>query len=257
MSYKLLCVALFVTISSCSPTRNLVYFKDLKDNPGYEEAILNKSSLKIQPDDILGITISSLNAESNALFNNGFLTTIGGAGGSGATSRSNDGYLVNKEGIINFPVLGEVKLAGLTKEEATAKLTNEIKKSIKNPVINIRILNFRVTVLGEVGNPSTYTVTGERLSLIEALALAGDLTTYGKRENILIIHEKDGVRSISRVDLSRSKTFSSQSYYLQQNDIIYVESANIKALQSGTGSFYLGLISSVIGLLSILLVFTK
>jgi polysaccharide export outer membrane protein len=240
--------------NSCAPTRSVSYLSDLKGSNEYSEKITNKVNPKIQPDDVLSITVSSLNPESNLLFNNGVLQTIGStSGASVTTSRASEGYLVDQKGSINFPVLGRVELAGLTKEQATDKMADEIKKSVKNPIVNIRFLNFKVTVIGEVNRPSTYTIANERLSVIEALSLAGDLTIYGKRENILIIREQNGTRSTSRVNLASKDILNSPSFYLQQNDIVYVEPIKTRALQSSVGLSYLSAASLVFSILSILL----
>lgn len=218
-------------LSACTSSRNLVYFSDL-DNPG-TGPIQNRANPKIQPDDVLSITVSSLSPESNALYNNGVLPQANLATGSmsAAPGKANEGYLVDKDGFINFPVLGNVKLAGLTKEEATAKLTSEISRDVKKPIINIRFLNFKVTVIGEVSKPSTFTIPTENINILEALALAGDLTPYGKRENILVIREKDGVRTTTRINLNNKSTLDSPYYYLQQNDIVYVEPDKNKEAQ--------------------------
>jgi len=146
-----------------------------------------------------------------------------------------------------------VQLAGLSKEQAINKLTDEIKKSVKNPIVNIRFLNFRVTVIGEVNKPSTFTIPSERLNIIEALGLAGDLTAYGRRENILIIREQDGIRNTSRVNLASKDILNSPSFYLQQNDIVYVEPVKTRALQSSVGLSYLSTASIVVSILSIIL----
>ena len=250
MNRKLLQLIIFFALVSCSPSRNIVYLSDLK-GVEYSEEIKNKTDPKIQPDDILSITVNSLNPESNLLFNNGVLQTLGTASNTPTTNRANDGYLVDQKGAINFPVLGRVELAGLSKEQATEKMTAEIKKSVKNPIVNIRFLNFKVTVIGEVNKPSTFNVSSERLNVIEALGLAGDLTAYGKRENILIIREHNGIRSTSRVNLASKSIFDSPTFYLQQNDIVYVEPVKTRALQSSVGLSYLSTISLVISILSI------
>lgn len=251
MNTKLLQFFAFLAISSCAPTRNLVYFNDLKSRDQYTEEIKNRTEISIQPDDLLSITMSSMNPESNVLFNNGVMQTIGSTNNV-ANTRTNEGYLVDKKGAINFPVLGSVELAGLTKEQAVDKMTNEIKKSVKNPIVNIRIINFRITVIGEVNRPSTFTIPGERLNLIEVLGLAGDLTVYGKRENIMIIREKDGIRSITRVNLTSKDLLNSPSFYLQQNDIVYVEPTKTKVLQSSASTFYLPIVSLAVSVFSVL-----
>ena len=252
MNSKLLQLIVFLSLVSCSPTRNIVYLSDLK-GVEYSEEIKNKIDPKIQPDDVLSITVNSLNPESNLLFNSGVLQTLGSTSSTLTTTRASEGYLVNQKGAINFPVLGMVQLAGLSKEQATNKMTAEIMKSVKNPIVNIRFLNFKVTVIGEVVKPSTFTVPSDRLNVIEALGLAGDLTPYGKRENILIIREQNGIRSTSRVNLNSKDILNSPSFYLQQNDIVYVEPLKAKGVQTSTGVSYLPIISLVISTLSILL----
>ncbi|RZK42728.1 MAG: sugar transporter [Hymenobacter sp.] len=218
----------------------------------------NKVDAKIQPDDLLSITVSSLNPEANLLFNSGVLqSSAGGASAAPAANKLNEGYLVDKNGAVNFPVLGAVKLAGLTKEQATSKMITEIKQHIKDPTVNIRFLNFRITVIGEVNKPSSFTIPTERVNLVEALALAGDMTPYGKRENVLIIRESDGVRTTTRVNLNDKEVLNSPYYYLQQNDIMYVEPAKIKQLQGGSGNFYLGIASASISIISLFIIFLR
>ncbi|RZK34428.1 MAG: hypothetical protein EOO61_13605 [Hymenobacter sp.] len=136
-------------------------------------------------------------------------------------------------------------------------MTTEIKRHIKDPTVNIRLLNFRITVIGEVNRPSTFTIPTERVNIVEALALAGDMSAFGKRDNVLIIREADGVRSTTRVDLNDKAVLSSPYYYLQQNDILYVEPAKIKQLQGGSGSFYLGIASASISLISLFVIFFR
>lgn len=258
MITKLLRLAFLVLLASCGSTRNLVYFNDLKDTNQYTEEIKNKVAPKIQPDDQLSITVNSLNPESNVLFNNGVMPSTNGSSSGGATTgRASEGYLVDKDGFINFPVLGKIQLAGLTKEQATVKMTAEITKNIKNPIVNIRFLNFRITVIGEVNKPSTFLVPSERVNILEAIGLAGDLTSYGKRENILIIREQNGVRSATRVDLASKTILNSPDFYLQQNDVIYVEPAKIKALQGSSSTFYLSLATASVSILSLLIVFFR
>ncbi|RZK45269.1 MAG: sugar transporter [Hymenobacter sp.] len=252
MYNRLLPFLILLLLTSCASSRKLVYFDDLSNLTNYTEEVKNKVDIQIQPDDMLSITVSSLSAESNTLFNNGVLQSIGSAGGGSATSRLTEGYLVDKQGNINFPVLGKVAVAGLTKEQATEKMTAEISKSVKRPIINIRLQNFKITVIGEVAHPATFTVPNDRVNLIEAIGLAGDLTTFGKRENILIIREKDGVRSATRVNLTSKAILDSPYFYLQQNDIVYVEPAKAKSFQSSSTPFYLSTASVVLSIISIL-----
>jgi polysaccharide export outer membrane protein len=211
-------------VSSCS-NRNLVYLSDLSASTSNDAPIKNYSQPKIQPDDLLNITVSSLNAESNVLFNNVILPSNANAGNTIA-SKVNEGYLVDKSGAINFPVIGKIMLVGLTKEQATEKLTTEIKAHVKNPIVNIRFMNFKVTVIGEVNGPATFIIATEKISVLEALGLAGDMTVFAKRENVLIIREQDGIRRTVRINLNNKDVLNSPYYYLQQNDIVYVEPVN-------------------------------
>ena len=247
---------IFLTINSCAPSRHFSYFNDLKDTT-YNELIKNKPDPEIQPDDLLSISVSSLNPESNVLFNNGVLQTIGGTSSALATTRTSEGYLVDANGTINFPVLGNVSLGGLTREQATAKMILEVKKSVKNPIINIRLLNFKITVIGEVNHPSTFTVPSEKISIIEALGLAGDLTIYGKRNNILIIREKYNTRSAFRINLESKDVFKSPAFYLQQNDVVYVEPIKSKALSTNGITYYFPFVSILITILSTIVIYSR
>jgi len=131
--------------------------------------------------------------------------------------------LVDAQGTIDFPVLGKIKVSGLTRSEVLQLFQEKIEKYIKNPVVNLRIMNFKVSVQGEVNLPGTYSIASERITLIEALTLAKDLTIYGKRNNILIIRDIDGVKSYNRVDITKANFINSPFYYLAQNDVVYVE----------------------------------
>ena len=231
---KVLFIFLCTSVISCSSNRNLVYFSNLTETVAYKSQIVNNAAIQIQPDDLLSITVSSLNPESSILFNNGVLPASSSANSTEANTassavtnrRENEGYLVDREGYINFPVLGRIKLAGLTKEEAIQKMSTEIRKYVKNPIVSIRLMNFRVTVIGEVNNPASFNAPRESINILEALGLAGDMTAFGKRENVLIIREKNGVRTATRLNLNNKAVLESPYFYLQQNDIIYVEPEN-------------------------------
>ncbi|WP_210463534.1 polysaccharide biosynthesis/export family protein [Rufibacter roseolus] len=253
--YLFIYTILLLLITSCSPSKNLVYFEDLKNISSTETNtdISNANEPKIQSGDILGITVSSLNPESNILFNGGSLVTPGMTSDGVRTTVSTEGYLVEENGEINFPVLGKVRLAGLTKAEATLRMTDEIKKHVKNPIVNIRFINFKYTVLGEVNKPSTYIAPTQKVNIIEALGQAGDMTIYGKRENVLIIRERDGVRSTARLDLTKKEALNSPYYYLQQNDIVYVEPSKARDAQLSNTRSNISIGLSIISLISIII----
>lgn len=246
--------SLFIILFTSCSTRNLIFLSDLPKTPINTEIITNDIEPRIQPIDLLSITVSTLNPESNLLFNSGILANIGGTTNpSGTMSMMNEGYRVDKNGQINFPILGKVELAGLTIEEATDKMLEMLQSEAKNPIVNIKMLNFRVTVVGEVNSPSTFPVPSEKINIIEAIGLAGDLTPFGKRENVLLIREIEGERTTARLNLNNKEIFSSPYYYLQQNDIIYVEPVRARAEQASLTRSNLSLTLSVISILSIVL----
>ncbi|HLW32898.1 MAG TPA: polysaccharide biosynthesis/export family protein [Aequorivita sp.] len=229
MNCRLFYLVLLIIFSGCAK-RNLVYFSDIDSQSNYNVKIETSVEPRIQQDDLLKITVSSLNQESNLLFNAGILTTTGN--NNITTSPLNEGYLVDKSGEINFPVLGKIKIGGLTKDEAIEEMSFRLREHVKDPIVNIRFLNFKVTVIGEVNKPSTFTVPTEKITILEALGLAGDMTAYGKRENVLVIRDKDGVRSLNRLNLNDKGILSSPYYYLTQNDVVYVEPDKMKAVQT-------------------------
>ncbi|WP_439882576.1 polysaccharide biosynthesis/export family protein [Pontibacter sp. MBLB2868] len=233
LKYYYIFFLLLWVLGSCSP-RNLTYLSNLEEDGATSETITNDVDPKIQPNDLLNITITSLSAESNVLFNKGVIQTSSSSGGAEASLKST-GYLVDKNGDIVLPVLGKVNLAGLTKEQAANKLTLELGRYARDPIINISYLNFKVTVIGEVNNPSTFTVPSERINVFEALGLAGDMTPYGKRDNVLLIREQGGERMTMRINLNDKNVLHSPYFYLQQNDIVYVEPDKVKAVQVSPG----------------------
>lgn len=245
-------------LASCSAlrSRNVVYLSDLPEEPLITETVIRDSDPVIKPEDLLSITVTSLNPESNILFNRGYIQPPGAMGGSnirqGAGNEA-EGYLVDDEGYVVLPVLGRVKVGGLTRNEAKVLIREQLDEYLQEPIVEVRYLNFRVFVLGEVGSPSVVTVPDDDVTVIEALAMVGDMTIYGKRENVLVIREEDGVRKMARLNLNSRKVFDSPFFYLHQNDVVYVEPD--KAKVAGTGfirrnwGFAVGLISTAFLLL--------
>lgn len=237
------CLCCLMISASCS-TANLTYLSDLEEQAVFESNLSDVNEPRIQPGNLLRVSMSSQNPESNALFNSGLVLT-GGSGrnpdpnGMMVGSSASDGYLVDRKGFVNFPFIGKVNLEGLTKEEATDKVTVILKRFVKEPVINIRIINFKVTVLGEVNRPSILLVPGEKINILEALASAGDMTPFGKRENVVIIRTIKDVRSTSRVNLNKKSLLNSPYFYLQQDDIVYVEPKKAKSLQASSSAYRL------------------
>lgn len=221
-----------ILMISCSP-RNLTYLSDIDEKTTNVEEITNQVDPWIQPNDLLSITVTSLNTETNILFNSGVLQTAGGVNNPTASTsgKGSIGYLVDKHGFVTFPVVGKVQLGGMTKEQATEKMTTILGEYVRDPIVDIGFQNFKVTVIGEVNNPSTFTVPTERINVLEALGLAGDMTAFGKRDNVLILREQGGQRITTRLNLNNKEVLNSPYFYLQQNDIIYVEPDRAKAVQ--------------------------
>ena len=165
--------------------------------------------------------------------------------------------MIDNAGNIEFPVIGKVKLGGLTRTEAVSKLFDLVSVYIKNPSINLRILNYKICVLGEVTKPGCYTIPNERITLLEALSLAGDLSIYGVRNNILLIHDEDGKKTYTRFDLTQASVLNSSNYYLHQNDVIIVEPNKTKINSSAIGANATIIMSGMTVLLSLLFLLKK
>jgi polysaccharide export outer membrane protein len=208
-------------MASCISTKNIGYFNNARET---EYANITGIENAIQPNDILSISISSLNPEASAVFNttNGQQNNINTSNGNVAQP---SGYLVNAEGFIQLPILGNIKSAGLTKKELKERITTTIveKKLLVDPIVIIRHLNFEVTVIGEVGRPMVIPVPNEKISLLTALGQAGDITVYGKKDNVLVIREINGKKAVKRINLNTADFLTSSYYYLKPNDIVYVE----------------------------------
>jgi polysaccharide export outer membrane protein len=235
-------------VFSCKPRKELVYYQNIDGLASSEK--LNSYEIKIQPDDLLMIIVSADDPESALPFN---LTTISvpSTNGLNTYSRGQESiqtYLVDSSGIIDFPVLGKLKVGGLSRSEVMQLLESKISKYIKNPIINIRLINFKVSVQGEVTLPGTYPISSDRVTLIEAISMAKDLTIYGKRDNILIIREINGVKSYNRVDITKADFINSPFYYLAQNDVVYVEPNKTRINGAAVGA-NTGVIISVTSLL--------
>lgn len=215
-----------LVLLGCGNSRNLVYFNNLPDTSIYQAQAPAIPEPVIQPGDILRIRVNSLNAETNRLFNTGTLQTDPEQARYASADEGNvgaEGYLVNAEGYISFPVAGQVELGGLTIEQARVRIEGLVEEYAKDAIINIRFANFKITVVGEVRRPATFTVTNDRINIIEALGLAGDLTEFGKRDNILLIREENGQRTLARINLNDKDALTTPYFYLKQNDVLYVQ----------------------------------
>lgn len=219
MMHKLLPVLLALTLVSCVSHKQLVNFNEGPAFPMGAQPIPVVSDIRIQPDDLLEIGVYAENPVAVSPF------TLQGVGARTKEENNVTGnnYLVDQQGDIEFPILGKMHLAGLTIEQARDSFKLKIGRYITNPIVNVRWLNFKFTVLGEVSRPATYTLPERSVTVLEAIGLAGDLTNYGNRDNILIIREQDGKREFGHINLRDRSVFSSPYFYLKQNDVLYVE----------------------------------
>lgn len=239
-------------VTSCATPKDLVYFQDEPLSAGYIDS--SPEQLIYKPDDILTINVSAADPIAAQPFNLALISAsedlVNVSGGSRQQT-----YLIDYNGNIEFPVLGTLHIAGMTRIELTEMLKEKISEYAKDPIINIRLVNFTVTVIGEVGRPGTYTIQDERISLPEALGMANDLTIYGKRQNVLLIREVDGKKKFAKIDLTSVNAISSPLYYLQQNDVIVVEPNKAKIRSSSYNQNNSVLISAIGTLTTIIAVF--
>ncbi len=235
-----------IVLASCGTKEDVVYFNgiDSKDNIVGIDSYMPTYHI----DDELIIIVSAIDAEAAKPFNLMAVTYSDDIRYTGYGRERLQSYIVDSDGNIDFPVLGKIKIAGLNRDQATKMFEDKLTDYIKKPIINIRTLNYKVTVLGEVARPGTYTATNERITLIEALGLAGDMTIYGERENVLVIHDYDGKKTYTRVNLKSQELFESPAYYLAQNDVVYVEPNKTAARASKIGAST-GVIIASIGIL--------
>lgn len=238
--------------TACVSTKKTVYFDDLQDT-----TLQNKYAIPeplIQQGDILSITVTSLNTEASIIFNTPNISNVSASTTGGGTVNQASGYLVDFKGNIQFPVLGNVHVVGLTDEELKDTITNELsqRKLLIDPIVIIRHLNFKVTVLGEVMHPTVVNVNSDKISILEAIGMAGDLTIYGKRDNVLLIREEHGEKVVRRIDLNSPDLLTSKYYYLKTNDVIYVEPNKTKINTAGSSRQLLPVILSALSFITII-----
>lgn len=231
MKRYLFITTLVLLLASCASREKMVYLVDIEQK---ETEINLNYEPKLQPDDVLSIVVSSNVPELVAKFNPGITMYQAMSERTGGQQRLQT-YLIDSEGYIIFPVLGKIQLGGLTSTQAADALTDALKPFVVDASVNLRLMNFKVTVQGEVVRPGTFTLESERITLFQALSLAGDIALYGKRDNILIIREVDGKRSYNRVDITKPDFMDSEFYYLAPNDVVYVEPNKIRINSSAVG----------------------
>nr|WP_240348100.1 polysaccharide biosynthesis/export family protein [Longitalea arenae] len=234
-----------VLCASCTNTKKVVYFNGISDTE-ISNAIDNLEPV-IQKNDLLSITVSSPNATASQPFNTAVTVSTQAIG---YTSTQATGYLVDQDGFIDMPMLGRIKAAGLTKKGLKESITKVItdNKYLLYPVVTVRYLNFKVTVLGEVAKPMVINVPDEKINILEALGFAGDMTVYARRDNVTLIREEKGSRIVKRLDLNSGNLLSSPYYYLKSNDILYVEPNKQKVATAGNTRIWLPAILSALSL---------
>ena len=245
-------VVVFFSLISCATKKEILYFQDIEQ--------LNLQDIKqsfepiIEANDILHISISSLNEEVVKPFLRNSEVS------SNNTTPSNpglQGYLVNSDGNIRFNVIGDISVGGKTRAEVVTVLKEKLSEYIKDFVVDVRIMNFNITILGEVKTPGVYNIKDERVTLPEALALAGDFTLDGKRKDVLVIREEDGKRKVERIDFTKTEFFASPFYFLKQNDVVYVEPSLKGVKKSGFIPDIPALLSLVTVILSTVILLTR
>ena len=247
--------------TSCISSKKMIYMQGaadaLKDHP---QTIEQDYELRIKPDDQLYIMLSSKEPELLTLFSN--TQMLGTASGNSSSSQEANGFQVDKNGKIELPILGEIKVSGMTRKELEKEIKQRLESGqyIKEPTVIVRFKAFKVAVMGEVGNPGLQDVKGDRITILEALSMAGDLQPTAKRENILVLREVDGKRQAYTVDLTSGRdVLESPCYYLQQNDVVYVEpnkSINVKGSSAlsylGAGASIISVLASIVSLVVVL-----
>ncbi len=243
---KIIALVLFIgVLASCATKDDVVYFNGMSSA---DNSIgLDSYSPTYHIDDELVIIVNALDAEAARPFNKSSVSVSLDALDARGRERIQT-YRVDPDGNVNFPVLGKLKLSGLNRTQATQMLQGKLADYIKDPIVDIETVNYRITVLGEVARPGTFTAVNERITLVEAISLAGDLTIYGERENVLVIQDYDGKKTYTRVNLKSNDLFNSPVYYLSQNDVVYVEPNKTRAKGSAIGA-QTGVLLSAFGLL--------
>lgn len=213
-----------ISIASCTTPQDVVYFQNLSRDTTLNSFVSRDFDFKIRPDDILYIGITSASLEENIKFNSPQIQTTA----NNSVNTTTMGYLVDKNGHIQIYKLGNVYVQGLTRKEVKEKLQKDLLDYLKDPVVTVRFLNHRISVLGEVNKPQVFTLQNDQVTVLEALALSGDLTAFGRRDNILVIRQTDKGKEFKRLNLLDNSIFTSPYYYLQNDDVVYVE-PNLKA----------------------------
>jgi polysaccharide export outer membrane protein len=241
-------VIILLLMCSCGSTKKLKYFQDISEaNTAAPIALAAYNEPIIQPDDILAINVNTTDPAATLSINSRNGVYVNSSSPQSGSANPLSGYLVSKEGDVEIPVLGKIKLAGLTTVQARTIVREKAIKSFNDPVVDVRFTNFRITVLGEVNRPASYILPNEQVTLLDAIGYAGDLTIYGRRTNVLLIRKSPDGRNFSvKLDMTKKETLNSPYYYLKQNDVVYVEPLKTKVLNNDNNLIkYLSLAATV------------
>ena len=242
---------------ACRAPKDVTYFQGIDDlTPEQLSKMSQTYTIKIANDDLLSINVTAWDPTAVTPFNPPVYAFPAVVQGEQQIQASQNlyTYLVDEDGNINFPVVGKVRAAGLTRQELAKNLEEKISKYVENPLVNVQLLNFKITLMGDVSRPGSYTVKNDRVSILDAIGMAGDLQLSANRENILVIRDNDGVKETHRMDITDPAIFASPYFYLKQNDIVYVEPIKIKqrSRTSSDRSFTMSLVTSLISSVSII-----
>lgn len=254
--FALIIAVLALSLGSCTSYKNVAYFRNIPDTlrqaTPYSAPANAYRDILVKADDILQVDIQTIDPRTNEMMGRSTGVSFNSQPSSSASAAIADktGFLVDKEGYIDIPLAGRVKVGGLTTDQIREAVRVKAAVYYKEPVVNVRFSNFRIVVLGEVARPATYTLPNERVNLLDAIGMAGDLTIYGKRENVLLIREEGGERKYVRFNLNSTDIFNSPYYQLHQGDVVYVEPNKSRAAGSdATQARNFALASTVAGVL--------
>lgn len=237
-----------ILVSSCVSRQDIAYFQEIENLASKD----NLESITFKPNDMVSIVVSAASMEAVAPFNINVASQTSSMGGGGTGSHAS--YMVSADGEIEFPILGTINVLGMNTKGLQGYLKERISEYVRDPIVNVRILNFSVSIIGAVNSPGTFPISGERISIIEALAMAGDLAIFGRRDNILIVRELDGKKTYKYLDIRDPEILNSDYYYLKQHDIVYVE-PNRSAMQNAIANRNITVFISVASFLFTLFVF--
>lgn len=252
-------ILISVLLLSCTSQRKVAYFRDVDASSAeaINKAVSEVHEARIVVGDMLSIVVSGIDPAAVLPFNLPVVTLQSPGSDIVQGNQVLQSYLVDINGDIIFPIVGAIHLAGLTRSQAIEKIEKKLTPHLRDFIVTIRFLNYRVSVTGEVAHPGVFTITNERATILEALAMAGDMTIFGKRDNVLIIRENQGKLEFARLNLNTDEIFTSPYYFLQQNDVIYVEPNNVRAISGLNIPLYLSAITTMTSVISLIFVLTR